>query len=257
MFTETVMPLLRRVLPLASEYCSINLRSTGIGESMAEERIHEPLHELVDAGLELAYCARPGQVDVRLSARGAGAQGLVKKAEEVVRRLLRNHIFAEGDDELENVLIRLLTERHETLALAESCTGGCLSHRLTNVPGASAVLLAGIVSYSNAAKQKFLGVKSATLEQHGAVSEPVAREMAEGARQVTGSNYALSITGIAGPTGGTPDKPVGTVFIGLAGEFPTVVERHLNAWDRETFKQVTAQQAMDLLRRKIAVELCR
>jgi nicotinamide-nucleotide amidase len=119
------------------------------------------------------------------------------------------------------------------------------------VPGASAVLLAGLVTYSNAAKQKFLGVEADTLAQHGAVSELVARQMAEGARQRTGAHYALSITGIAGPDGGTPDKPIGTAFIGLAGPFETIVQRYLNAWDRETFKQVTAQQAMDLLRRNL------
>jgi PncC family amidohydrolase len=135
--------------------------------------------------------------------------------------------------------------------LAESCTGGCISNRLTDVPGASAVLLVGVVSYSNEAKQKFLGVRSETLAEHGAVSESVAREMAEGVRERTNADYALSVTGIAGPSGGTPDKPVGIVFIGLAGPFRTIVIKNLNPWDRETFKQVTAQQALEMLRRKI------
>src|SRR5204863_6965098 len=118
----------------------------------------------------------------------------------------------------------------------------------------SAVLLAGIVSYSNEAKQKFLGVRSGTLAEHGAVSEPVAREMAEGVREGTNADYALSVTGIAGPSGGTPAKPVGTVFIALAGPFETVVQRRLNPYDRETFKAVTAQQALELLRRKMALQ---
>src|SRR5262249_23681247 len=138
----------------------------------------------------------------------------------------------------------------ETLAVAESCTGGEISNRLTNVPGASAVLLAGLVTYSNEAKKKFLGVREETLKAHGAVSEAVAREMAEGARQQTGTDYALSVTGIAGPTGGTPEKPVGTVFIGLASASGTIVQQNLNPYDRETFKHVTAQQALDLFRRK-------
>jgi nicotinamide-nucleotide amidase len=119
------------------------------------------------------------------------------------------------------------------------------------VPGASAVLLAGLVTYSNTAKQRFLGVHAETLARHGAVSKPVAREMAEGARQQTQADYALSATGIAGPSGGTPDKPVGTVFMGLAGPSGTAVERQYNPYDRETFKQVTAQQALELLRRTI------
>ena len=158
------------------------------------------------------------------------------------------------DEDLETVIVRLLTERKATLALAESCTGGCIANRVTNVPGASAVLLAGLVTYSNAAKQKFLGVHADTLAQHGAVSEPVAREMAEGARRQSQADYALSITGIAGPSGGTPDKPVGTVFIGLAGPNGSVVQRNFNPFDRETFKQVTTQQALELLRRTILLD---
>jgi PncC family amidohydrolase len=166
--------------------------------------------------------------------------------------VLGPRIYGEEDDELESVIVRLLTERKTTLALAESCTGGCIANRLTNVPGASAVLLAGLVTYSNEAKQRFLGVLSDTLAKHGAVSEPVAREMAEGARREARADYALSVTGIAGPSGGTPEKPVGTVFIGLAGPSGTIIERNFNPYDRETFKQVTTQQALDLLRRAVS-----
>jgi nicotinamide-nucleotide amidase len=251
MFTDTVVPLLARVLPPASTFVCRTLRTTGIGESMVEEKVGEPLLRLVEAGLDLGYCARPGQVDVRLAARGADAETLVGKAEAIVRGMLGSYIYTAEDEELEGAIVRLLTERKETLAVAESCTGGCIANRLTNVPGASAVLLAGLVTYSNAAKEKFLGVRAETLAQHGAVSEPVAREMAEGARRQTQADYALSVTGIAGPGGGTPEKPVGTVFIGLAGPSGTVVERCLNAFDRETFKQVTTQQALDLLRRTV------
>jgi nicotinamide-nucleotide amidase len=189
-----------------------------------------------------------------LAARGANARNLVGAGESVVREELDPWLFAEDDEELEAVIIRLLTEREETLAVAESCTGGCIVHRLTNVPGASAVFLAGLVTYSNEAKQKFLGVSAETLGEHGAVSEAVARAMAEGARQQNRTTYALAVTGIAGPSGGTPAKPVGTVFISLAGPFETVVERNYNPYDRETFKQVTAQQALDLLRRKLVRE---
>ena len=169
----------------------------------------------------------------------------------MVRRLLGDHIFGEGDEQLEFVIVRLLTERKQTLALAESCTGGFIANRVTNVPGASSVLLAGIVTYSNEAKQKFLGVRTETLAEHGAVSEPVAREMAEGARRETGADYALSVTGIAGPGGGSPEKPVGTVFIALAAGRHTFVLNPLNRYDRETFKYVTSQQALELLRRTL------
>src|SRR6185437_10406301 len=126
-------------------------------------------------------------------------------------------------DVLETKIVRWLTDRKQTLAVAESCTGGYISHRLTNVPGASTVFLSGIVTYSNAAKQTFLGVRAETLERYGAVSESVAREMAEGARQAIRADYAIATTGIAGPGGGTPEKPVGTVFIAVATPSETVV----------------------------------
>lgn len=249
MFEDVLAPFLARVLPPAGEFVCRTLRTTGIGESVLEETVAGPLEDLVRAGLDLGYCARPGQVDVRLAATGARARQWVDEAERRVNRLLGPSIYGAGEEELEAVIIRQLTAQRQTLALAESCTGGCIAHRLTNVPGASAVLLAGLVTYSNEAKRKFLGVQAETLAQHGGVSEPVAREMAQGARRQTGSDYALSVTGIAGPAGGTDAKPVGTVFVALAAPSSTVVERHFNPYDRETFKQVTAQQALDLLRR--------
>jgi nicotinamide-nucleotide amidase len=251
MFTDSVAPLLQRALPLASGFVCRTLRTTGIGESVVQEKIGGPLRRWVEAGLDLGYCARPGQVDVRLAAHGVDAERQVREAETIVRELLGPYIYGVEDEDLEAVIVRLLTERKATLALAESCTGGCIANRVTNVPGASAILLAGLVTYSNAAKQKFLGVHAETLDQHGAVSKPVAREMAEGARQQTQADYALSVTGIAGPSGGTPGKAVGTVFIGLAEPSGTLVELQFNPYDRETFKQVTTQQALELLRRTI------
>jgi nicotinamide-nucleotide amidase len=170
----------------------------------------------------------------------------VREADQIVRGILGDQIFGENDDQLEEVIVRLLTQRRQSLALAESCTGGYLAHRVTNVPGASAVLLAGWVTYSNEAKQKLLGVQPETLAAHGAVSEPVAREMAEGARRQAGADHALAVTGIAGPGGGTPEKPVGTVSYRHS-----FVLNPVNRYDRETFKYVTSQQALDLLRRTL------
>ncbi|MGA2853347.1 MAG: CinA family protein [Verrucomicrobiota bacterium] len=149
--------------------------------------------------------------------------------------------------ELEQVLVGLLSRRRLTLALAESCTGGFIANQITNVPGASKAFLGGVVAYSNAMKEKFLGVRFKTLLKHGAVSEAVAREMAEGARKKFGADFAIAVTGIAGPGGGTKRKPVGTVFIALAGEEETVVERKLNPFGREKFKRATANQALKML----------
>ena len=252
MFTDSVVPLLQRELPLEAAFVCVTLRTTGLGESLVEERIKEPLADLVAAGLDLGYCARPGQVDVRMAAWGAEAEIKVSAAEKIVGERLGEHIFTREDEELASVVITLLRERRQTLVLAESCTGGYIANQLTNVPGSSAAFLAGMVTYSNEAKQKLLGVAASIIEQHGAVSEPVARLMAEGAKGRLSADYALSVTGIAGPDGGTPVKPVGTVFIALAGAFETMVQSYFNPFDRITFKDVTAQQALNMLRRKIA-----
>ena len=160
-------------------------------------------------------------------------------------------ISAETDLALERDVLRRLAERNQTLALAESCTGGCLAHRLTNVPGASVVFLGGVVAYSNTAKRRFLGVRAETLAAHGAVSQAVAREMAEGARKKFDADFALAVTGIAGPGGGTKTKPVGTVFIALAGALGTVVERRLNSYERRRFKEITARQVLVLFHSRL------
>jgi nicotinamide-nucleotide amidase len=251
MFNDAVVPLLKRELPLDGEFICRTLRTVGIGESQVADRIGGKLLESVAQGLDLGYCAHIGAVDIRLAASGAQAAALVQKAETIVRTELGKHIFGEDDETLEAVIVRLLTERNQTLALAESCTGGGLANRITNVPGASAVLLASLVTYANEAKQKFVGVRAETLAAHGAVSEAVAREMADGARRETGADYALSITGIAGPSGGSESKPVGTVFIGFASATETIALKQFNPFDRETFKQVTGTQALEVLRRKI------
>lgn len=251
MFNDAVGPLLKQELPLESEFICRTLRTVGIGESQVADRIGNKLLDCVAHGLELGYCAHIGAVDVRLAAPGTQAAVLVQQAEAIVRTELGKHIFGEDDETLESVIVRLLTERKQTLALAESCTGGGLANRLTNVPGASAILLASLVTYANAAKQKFVGVRAETLAAHGAVSEAVALEMAAGARRETGADYALSITGIAGPGGGSEAKPVGTVFIGFASATENFALKQFNPFDRETFKNVTATQALETLRRKI------
>ena len=251
MFTEMVVPLLQRVLPPENKFICRTLRTTGLGESSVQEKIVGPLAALVQAGLEIGYCAHMGQVDVRLAAHGQTGEKTVRDAEAFVRAQFNSAIFGEGDDELEAVVIRLLTQRKQTLALAESCTGGGIADSLTNVPGASAVFLGGFVTYSNAMKEKFLGVRKDTLAQHGAVSDAVAREMADGARRVAGSDYAIAVTGIAGPSGGTPEKPVGTVFIALASSRGTEVWKMFNPWDRLAFKEVTARQALNQLRLRL------
>lgn len=150
--------------------------------------------------------------------------------------------------QLESEIGRLLAERGATLATAESCSGGLIAHRITNVSGSSAYFLGGVVSYSNEAKESLIGVSAGTLLAHGAVSEAVAREMAEGVRARFGSGYGAACTGIAGPGGGTAEKPVGLVYIGVAGPNETRVERCQFEGGREGIKQQTAERALGMLK---------
>lgn len=251
MFERELVPLLDQVLPVGDGFRSLTFKTTGIGESNMEERLLAPLTPLMVAGLEVGYCARIGEVDVRFVGRGTHGAHWIEQATAELQKAAGEFIFGQGDDTLELVVVRELTRRGLTLALAESCTGGHVANRITNIPGASAILRAGFVTYSNESKSSALGVASDLIAAHGAVSEPVARAMAEGARRSGGADYGLSLTGIAGPDGGSDEKPVGTVFIGLAGPEGTTVTRQANRFDRETFKYASAQQALDSLRRRI------
>ncbi len=251
MFTAQILPMIREQFPLLGGFACITLKSTGLGETLMEELLENPLSGLVREGLQVGFCARTGEVDVRFAANGPNSAALVANADLIARKVGAEYIFGTGEESLEQVVVQMLTEAGKTIALAESCTGGYLANRITNVPGASAALVSGMVTYSNESKMDLLGVQKATLEQHGAVSNAVAGEMAEGARARAKSDYAISITGIAGPTGGTTEKPLGTVYIGLASADEIFVQHYLNTFDRKTFKFVTAQQALEMLRRRL------
>lgn len=248
MFDEAVVEFLASEFPTKKFVCR-TLNTTGLGESFVEEKIDGPLAPLVKEGLELGYCARIGLVTVRFVAHGERAEALVSRAETIVREILGPYIYGVGEEALEHAVVQLLTEQKKTVAVAESCTGGLICNRLTNVPGASAVLMSGMITYSNEAKRDLLGVSAESLDKFGAVSEAVAREMAEGARRVGKTDYAIAVTGIAGPSGGTAQKPVGTVYIAVASANGTTVQRQFYPFDRETFKYAVSQQAMELLRR--------
>ncbi len=252
MFDDQVLPFINKYLPLEKEFHCRTLRSLGIGESVVEEMLLGPLQPLMDRGLELGFCARIGQVDIRLSGIGPGMSAIIAEAEAAIRAAIDKQIYGTDDETIEQVVVGQLIATGETLAVAESCTGGFLGHHITNVPGASAIFAGGVLAYSNAMKQKLLGVKKSTLAEHGSVSKPVAIEMAEGALTVSGADHALSVTGIAGPGGGTPDKPVGTVWLGMAsrGGRPLAI-RKFHPYDRETFKHATVHQALELLRRRL------
>jgi nicotinamide-nucleotide amidase len=246
MFRTSVLPILRRLVPAARSIDRRTFRIVGMGESLVEEAVGAQLLEL--PGLELGYCARPGEMDLRL----IGEAAVLEQAGQIVREKLGNAIFSTDGSDLEEAVVKMLTERKQTLAIAESCTGGYLAHRITNVPGASAVFLGGYLTYSNEAKSAMLGVHPRLISEHGAVSEPVALAMAEGSRMKAKTDFALATTGIAGPSGGTEQKPVGTVFIALAAKgAPTKIERRFFPDDRPTFKELATQTALEMLRRSL------
>ena len=245
MFRQSVLPILRSIVRVPAPVERRFYKIAVMGESVIEEKIGQKI--LAISGVELGYCARPGEVDLRI----IGPHAALEQADKIVRADLGDVIFTDDDKTLEEVLVRLLTAKKQTLVTAESCTGGLLANRITNVAGASSVLLAGYVCYANEAKIDILGVEPNLIEQHGAVSEEVARAMAEGARKRAKSTYALATTGIAGPSGGSEEKPVGTVYVALADEGATKVRKLFFPSDRETFKQLVAQVGFEMLRRKL------
>ena len=243
-----VVPWLSEVFGAPPERNEQIFMTTGMGESDIVTML-----EKADAsfeGIDVAYCAAPARVEIRLSADpGEGAR--LAKAAEVLRGLLGPHIYAEERLALHEVVARMLTEQGVTLATAESCTGGLLAHWLTSVGGSSAYFLGGVVSYANESKIRDLGVSEALLAEHGAVSEPVAQAMAEGVRSRFGADYGIGVTGIAGPTGGTADKPVGTVCLAVADEAGAVTCRRRFPGDRNWVKEWSCLTVLDLLRRML------
>lgn len=248
MFTNQVVPIIRGFLTPEgpAKECRI-YRAVGIGESQVEDLVGAPLAAL--GGIEIGYCARLGEVDLRL----ISTVEQLDAAEKIVLPALGSYLLPAEGKSLEETVVHGLRDGAQTLAVAESCTGGLLAHRLTNVPGASRVFVAGLVTYANEAKTVLLRVDPAGLEQHGAVSAWTAAAMAAGARAATGADFALATTGEAGPEASGEGQPVGTLFVALAdpsGEEPTV-ERHFFPTDRAAFKQRASQAALDLLRRKL------
>ncbi len=231
------------------------LRVVGVGLSAIDGRLADWRGPAGPAGeIEVSAVPAEGEVWVRLRARGAtpaAAAETLASAEGKISALLGDDCYSCDDESLERVAEQLLAARRLTLAVAESCTGGLLGHRLTNVPGSSMYFERGVVVYSNRAKEELLGVPAAVLRAHGAVSGPCAEAMASGICRASGSDCGLAITGIAGPEGGTPAKPVGTVFIGLAVRGAVTSRRFQFAGDRASVKWQSAQMALDMLRRRL------
>lgn len=229
------------------------LRTAGVTAGELEERLAEWLgqREARTGDVAVGLVPGEGEVWVRLRAKGVDAARALARVEPPVLDALGDDCYGRDAETLELVVGRALLERRLTLAVAESCTGGLLGHRLTSVPGSSAYFERGVLVYSNRAKEELLGVPAEVLRVHGAVSAPCAEAMARGAAERAGTACALAITGIAGPDGGTPGKPVGTVFVGLAVEGRASARRFRFLGDRASVKWQSTQAAFDMLRRAL------
>lgn len=233
------------------------LRTTNIAESTLADQIG-PVAEFLPSHATLAFLPSFSGVRLRVMLKGNDKLTLEKELDQICSFLIEKsgtHFYGTGDEDLEEAVLSLLKATNKTLSIAESITGGLIGDKITNISGASSVFMAGFITYSNASKTQFLGVKPETLASHGAVSEPVAAEMAEGTRQRSGTDYALSITGIAGPTGGSETKPVGLVFIGVSSAEKTEVRKILFSGDRKMIKERASFSALNLLREFIQQDL--
>lgn len=252
MLADSVVPRLLNQAGERPERAQQRLTVFGLPEPELESRLQQAA---LPDGVELAYTVDFPLVRVRLSATGAGAGQRVDRAEVAARRALAEHLVAVGDDSLAAAAAKALTAAGLTVALAESCTGGLIATLLTDQPGASAFLERGAITYANAAKTGWLKVPAPLLARHGAVSAECARAMARGIRRAAGTDLGLAVTGIAGPDGGTPEKPVGTVFLALAAANDERVEEFRFRGDRGQVRLRSACTALDWLRRHAVAQL--
>ena len=244
MFHDEVVPRLRALSGVENPPSVLELKFTGIGESDFHQGIDAKLAEI--PGLEYGYCAHIGEVDLRL----IGTPAALNAGRVIALERFQSFLISDDGSSLEATVVKMLAEKNLKLAIAESCTGGLIACRITDVPGASAVFTHGFVTYANAAKVSLLGVSLSDLEKHGAVSETVARQMASGALAASGADIAVAVTGIAGPDGGTPEKPVGTAWIGLATKgAETTAFKVFHPRNRHDFKLAVSQAALEAVRR--------
>jgi nicotinamide-nucleotide amidase len=252
MFVETVLPLIRKEQPETSIVRSHILKVFGKTESYCDQMLSDTIKK--EKEITFAFLPHYPEILLKLTMRGQDRKYIEKKlkaVERTIKKILGDIIFGKDKETLEEVVGNILRTRGSTLAVAESCTGGLIAHRLTNVPGSSDYLERALVVYSNKSKKELLKVSAAILNRSGAVSKETAERMAKGIKSSSKTTFGLAVTGIAGPTGGTTEKPVGTVFIALAHGRQVTTHRHSFYGDREQIKFMTSQHALDMLRKHL------
>lgn len=250
MFEDRVIPYLeaRTSFTIKSKI----LRVIGVGESAVEEQLKDIFNNQINP--TIAPYAKEGEVHLRITAKTDDSKlagRMIEDMEAKVREVLKENVYGCNDETLEATVVKLLLEKKKRLAVAESCTGGTIAGRLTEVPGVSACFMGGVVTYSNEAKIKLLNVNEETLRMHGAVSRQTAEEMASGVRRLLGTDIGISITGIAGPDGGTAQKPVGLCYIGLAYGDRVESYRFIFSGNRSKIRWNATSKALDILRRAL------
>ena len=246
MFEEGAVPVINREFGILEASLAI-IRTLGIAESHIAEKIEG--FEDAFPEISLGFLPNPTGVRLYIYASGKDSAKRIHDAEDFIKERLKEKIYAFSDRTIEDVVAELLKNKKMTISIAESCTGGLVSHKLTNIPGSSAYLLMGVVVYSNQAKMSMLGVNENTLKTRGAVSKETALEMARNVRQKAGSDIGISTTGIAGPSGGTPEKPVGLVYTAISTEDFEECEEHFFGEDRLVNKERSCSAVLDMVRR--------
>jgi nicotinamide-nucleotide amidase len=255
MMTDYVLPRLLQSLTLPA-VVHRTLLTAGIGESFLSDRIKD-FEASLPHHIKLAYLPNLGMVRLRLTATGKHIEKLTSEIDDLFKKLqdeLQDVMVINEDKTLEEAIGKLLISKSKTLATAESCTGGYIAHLLTSIAGSSAYFLGGVISYDNSIKEKVLHVDSDTLDNYGAVSEETVRQMAQGVKELMTSDYSIAVSGIMGPTGGTEQKPVGTVWIAVAGESKTVAQKFVLRYDRMRNIENTAVLALNMLRKLVLEE---
>lgn len=255
LMTESVLPLLTQHFELSSVVHRTAI-TYGLAESMMAELI-APWEDALPPHLHLAYLPSPSQLRLRLSAYDVDKEQAEREFDEQFAKLipiLGDYFVGWGDTTVQSAVAEILVERGETLASAESCTGGVIASKFTAMSGASEYFWGGVVSYDNSVKENVLGVSRHNLETYGAVSEQVAREMAEGVRRLCGTTYGVATTGVAGPTGGSPEKPVGTVWVAVATPTHTIAKLFQHGKVRAVNIERAATAAINLLRLELKIE---
>jgi nicotinamide-nucleotide amidase len=249
---EHVMPRLKEKFNMPT-ILHRTVLTMGMGESWLSERIAD-WEDALPEGIKLAYLPSPGRVRLRLSAIGDDERTVSKKLEVEVQKLLLlipELVYGYDDDTIESVVGELLREQGKTLSTSESCTGGLIAHKVTSISGSSDYYLGSVVSYANEVKMESLGVSEENLRKFGAVSEEVVRQMAEGVRSILKTDYSIATSGVAGPSGGTEEKPVGTVWIAVATPTGTIAKKYQFGHDRGRNIEISANTALNMLRKQL------